>query len=431
MGMRTIGLARGRRLGDSTAEGRTPDRVEVVRSFKFRGDAESLLSTLAEPAPLPPLPPAPRPELTAAVPAVPEAPGWSPVTIALPLFALVWACFAALGTRVAAPPAAEVAGLARLLATGAAIMGLVLVTLAVADAQISRRGPRPGVLGVVALAATQGLAAAVLGSGGHTDLWGVAAWVFVLVGVAVPLAWVGGQFQCGVRRQRVERTASLTASWIERARRQAHQTVESVHRHDVRSMLFVIDGAARTLVDGTLTAEQRASFGEMLNEGVQRLGALMDVRSEDVQPFAVEDVARAVAHAERKSGRRVTVDLPAGLTAVGRAADVAAVLRTLVDVTSRKHNGDVQVHGEVRDGAIVVRVAPAGETDALPLVTANWEEVWAESFKPSRQNDEESVDLYVAARLLNEQGADVWSSAGRARFAVRLPIADSHAREEA
>ena len=428
MGTPAVGTARGRRLGDTATEARSSDRLEVVRAFRFRGDADSLLNALAEPAPLPPLPPAPRPEAAAPIP---DAPGWSPLAVALPLFAVVWACFTVLGANVAAPPAADIAGLGQLLATGAAIVALVLTTLAVADAQISGRGPRPAVFAVVALGVAQGALAASLGSGAHHDMWGVAAWVFVFVGLAVPLAWVGGHFQCGIRRQRVEHTASLTASWIERARRQAHQTVESVHRHDVRSMLFLIDGAGRTLVDHSLSAEQRASFGEMLNEGVQRLGALMDVRAEEIQPFAVDDVARAVVHAERKAGRRVTAELPAGLTARGRAADVAAVVRTLVAVTGRNSAHSVQLVGEVHDGAIVLRVESTGDFRTLPLVTGNWEQISAESFKRSRQNDEESVDLYVAARLLTEQGADLWSTAGRARFAVRLPFADSDAREEA
>jgi hypothetical protein len=59
----------------------------------------------------------------------------------------------------------------------------------------------------------------------------------------------------------------------------------------------------------------------------------------------------------------------------------------------------------------------------LPLLSRNWEEVRAESFKISSASDEGGVDLFVAARLLAEQGADLWSSAGRARFAVRLPTA--------
>jgi hypothetical protein len=186
-------------------------------------------------------------------------------------------------------------------------------------------------------------------------------------------------------------------------------------------MLFVIDGAARTLADDSLSPEQRAPFAEMLAEGLERLGAHIDVRSEEIEPFAVDGVARAVVHAERKAGRAITSDLPAGLTAVGRAADVAAVLRTLVTVTGRKTTAGIQVRGEVTDGAVIVRVEPAGADD-LPLLTGNWEEIWAETIKPDRNNDDESVDLYVAARLLAEQGADVWSTAGRARFAVRLPV---------
>jgi hypothetical protein len=196
-------------------------------------------------------------------------------------------------------------------------------------------------------------------------------------------------------------------------------------------MLFVIDGAARTLSDDTLSAEQRASFAEMLADGVDRLRALVDVRSEEIEPFAVDGVARAVVHAERKAGRAVKSEVPSPLTAVGRVADVAAVLRTLVSVTARKTSGEVQLRGEVLDGAVIVRVEPAGAGE-LPLLIGNWEEIWAETFKPTRNADEESVDLYVAARLLAEQGADVWSTTGRARFAVRLPLDSTlGAQEEA
>ena len=126
---------------------------------------------------------------------------------------------------------------------------------------------------MVALGIGQGLAAAAIGSGA-TNLWEVGGQVFVLIGVTVPLAWVGGQFQSGVQRRRVEQHASLIASWIERARHQAHQTVDSVHRHDVRSMLFVIDGAARALADSShpLPEEQRAGFAAMLTESVAAPG---------------------------------------------------------------------------------------------------------------------------------------------------------------
>ncbi|HEV8623866.1 MAG TPA: hypothetical protein VG034_05360, partial [Acidimicrobiia bacterium] len=202
--------------------------------LKFRGSLPPL-----GPTPLPPLPALRRPGSAAEVAPVSATPAWSPVRVALPLFVLVWACFAALAATTTAPADADVAGLAELLAIGAGIVALVFVTLSVAHTQVSGLRPRPAVVGIVALGLGQGVAARLLSSG-DTDLWGVGAWVFVLIGVAVPLAWVGGQFQRGVRRQRVEQDATLTASWIARARHQAHQTVQSVHRHDVRSMLFLI-----------------------------------------------------------------------------------------------------------------------------------------------------------------------------------------------
>jgi hypothetical protein len=353
--------------------------------------------------------------------------------VSLALFAAVWACFAALAvTGTDSPAGGDVARLGHILATGAAVVALVFVTLSVAHTQVSGLRPQKVVVGVVVLGLIQGRVAAVLASG-PSDLWGPAAHVFELIGFAVPLAWVGGQFQRGVRRQRVEQHASLAAGWIERARLQAHQTVQDAHRHDVRSMLFVIDGAGRALTDPghSLIEDDRLAFSSMLTESVARLGALMDVRSEEIQPFAVDGVARAVVHAERKAGRSVTADLPAGLTAVGRAADVAGVLRTLIEVTARAAATGVRLRGGAQDGAVVGVVEPAG-AEPPPLLAGSWEEIWAETFKASLAGDEEAIDLYVAARLLADQGADLWSStAGRARFAVRLPApAESDVKDE-
>jgi hypothetical protein len=414
-------------LSETDGDAVDPPQATGPLRFKFRRTAG-----IGAPSPLPPLRPAPHTaELTTVLPSIPEAPAWSPLVVAAPLFVAVWICFVALTATVTAPVEADVAGLGHVLAMGAVVVALVLVTLSVAHIQVSGLRPRPAACAVVALGLGQGLVAAAIGSG-SSDLWGVGGQLFVLIGFTVPLAWVGGQFQSGVQRQRVERHASLIASWIERARHQASQTVDSVHRHDVRSMLFVIDGAARALTDTgqPLTDDQRAGFASMLTESVARLGSLTDVRSAEIQPFAVADLARAVVHAERKAGRAVTADLADGLTAVGRAADAAAVLRTLVDLAGRQSATGVQVRSDAEDGVIVVRVEPSGAAD-LPLLTDCWEEVWAESFKFSSTDDDTTIDLYVAARLLGEQGADLWATAERDRFAVRLPFApDSGAQEE-
>ncbi|HZQ79797.1 MAG TPA: hypothetical protein VFE55_20885 [Acidimicrobiia bacterium] len=377
--------------------------------------------------PLPPLPPA-RPAGTD-LPAPPEAPSWSPLLVALPLFAAIWVCFGVLAATVTGPPAAETVRLGNLLATAVAVVALVLLTLSVAHTQVSGRPPRPAVLGTLALGAGQALICLGIGSG----LWGIAARVFGLVGVAVPLMWVGGQFQSGVRRQQVERHNSLIASFTDRVRRQAQGTVESVHRHDVRSMLFVIEGATRVLGDPNLPADQRASFSEMLDDSLGRLASLTDVHTEEIEPFDVADVVRAVTHAERKAGRTVTAAVPAGLRAVGRAADVAAVLRTLVGISGTAGPGGIHVQvtirGELHHGAAVLVVEPTGE-DPEPLLARNWDAIQAESFKITSRADEEEMNLFVAARLLADQGADLWFTAGRSRFAVRLATSPDASPEE-
>ena len=391
--------------------------------FKYRKPAGAGLSSL------PSLPPARPSHLAGELAPMPELPSWSPLTFAVPLFVAVWVCFAALAGSVTVSPDADIAGLDHILSLGAAVVALVLVTLSVAHTQSSGLRPRPAAVAVVGLGAAQGLVASAIGSG-PSDLWGVGGQVFVLIGVTVPLAWVGGQFQSCVRRQRVERNASLIASWMERVRHQASETVDSVQRHDIRSMLFVIDGAARALTDPghPLADDQRAGFAALLTEGVERLGLLTEVRGEEIQPVAVAGLARAVVHAERKAGRTVKATLPDGLTAVGRAADVAAVVRTLVDLVARRSPAGVQVSTGVDGGAIVVRVEPAGAGD-LPLLLQSWEQVCAGTFKSPRSDDDTNIDLFVATRLLAEQGADLWSTADQRRFAVRLKAAPDSGTE--
>jgi hypothetical protein len=373
-------------------------------------------------SPLPPLPAAPRAGTGwPGIGPVAEAPRWSPLATALALFGALWACFIPVAPRLTLLPSDDLAGLAHVLATASGIVALVLVTLSVAHTQVSGLRPRPAIVGVAGLGAAQGLAAAAISSG-DGNLWSVAAWLFVLIGVAVPLIWVGGQFQNGVRRQRVERSDSLTLSWIARARHQAYQTVESVHRHDIRSMLFVIDGAARALADASLSAEQRAAFGEMLCEAVKRMGQLVDIRREEIRPFTVEGITTAILQAERRAGRQVAADVPDSLLAVGREADVAAVLRILVETVDRKSSAGVQLRGARDDGAVVLWIEPAGAPE-LPLFRGKWNALGAGAFTPGAGGDDETVDLYGAARLLAEQGGDLWSTAGQTRFAVRLPTA--------
>jgi hypothetical protein len=350
-------------------------------------------------------------------------PSWSPLVVAGWLFAATWVCFAALAVTVSPPPvAADLAGLDHLLLQSAAVLGLLLVTLSVTDLQVSGARPRPSVVAVVALGLGQGGLALALGSAG-AGLWPAAAHVLALVGLTVALLWVASAFQCGVRGQRAERRDSVIAAWTDRARSQARQTVQTTYRHDVRSMLFALDGATQVLADpsATLSPAERAGFAKMSAEALARLTALIDLHPEEIAAFDLESAVRAVVHAERKAGRRVTPSVPAGLRVVGRVADVVAVLRTLVGVVAANH-GDVRIRAEVDGPAAIILVEPAA-TDLVTTLPGNCGSVVGEILNWTVQDDDgETTDLYVAVRLLADQDADLWTSGPRGRrFAVRLP----------
>jgi hypothetical protein len=365
----------------------------------------------------------PLPPLTGAGsgvdPYAPPGRHWSPPVVGAGLFAVTWVCFGALAARTSpASGDSSLTDLGHLLAGSAAVLALVLATLTVAHRQVAGLWPRPVLL--LGLAAT-GLAQARLAfllAGSGSRLWAPAAHVFELVGFAVPLTWVAAEFHHGVRRQRDELTDSLLAAHVEVVRHQARQTVEAVQRHEVRSMLFAVDGAARPLADESLamTAADRVAFGRMVLEGAERLGKLMDVAPDEVQPFAADGVAKAVVHAERKGGRTVRSSVPVGLRAVGRAADTAGVLRTLVSAVAAA-GADVALRAEADGPVVAIRVEAADSPD-LPLDTAAWRPVDVAATDPQA-----GADLYVAARLLAEQGGDLWEASGP-RFAVRLPAAE-------
>jgi len=215
------------------------------------------------------------------------APRRSPLVLAGALFPLTWACFAALVVwRSSVPSAGDLTRLGHLLAGSAAVLALVLVTLVVAQRQVSGLWPDRVQFAVAGAGVVQARLAFVLADAGSARLWAPAAHVFELVGFAVPLIWVAAEFHHGVRRQRDELADSLIAARVHHLRHQARQTVQAVQRHEVRSMLFAVDGAARALADESLTMSDadRVAFGRLVVEGAERLGGLMDVAPKRSSP---------------------------------------------------------------------------------------------------------------------------------------------------
>ena len=196
------------------------------------------------------------------------------------------------------------------------------------------RGPAGGATWpspVVALGLVQGRLALVLAPSG-ASIWVLGSHLFQLVGFAMAFVVVAAELDQRATTERGQLLDSLVAARTDGARRLARQTIEAGHGHDIRSALFAIDGAAQTLVDrfDVLGEADRVALARMVGAGVDRLRLLVEVRMEEIEDFGVDTVVRSVVYSEKRLGVSVTTALPAGLRGVGRAADLAVVLQTLI-----------------------------------------------------------------------------------------------------
>ena len=231
--------------------------------------------------------------------------------------------------------------------------------------------------------------------------------VLQLVAFAVALAVIGSEFGRQVSTQQTQLLDSIVVIGADRARREARRTLQSAHAHDVRSALFAVDGAAQTLALSydTLSPADRATLTGMLSTGVARLRGLVDARIEDIEPFSVDAVVHSVARAKHRAGVEVNVEVAPGLQAVGRVADLAAALQSLIDALSPSAGGaPLVLRGWPEDG--FAHISVAGPDRLSPSAT--------------------SVAVYVARRLIEEQGGSLQIEAGgsgQSEFVARLPMA--------
>jgi hypothetical protein len=291
---------------------------------------------------------------------------------------------------------------------------------------------------IVALGLAQGRLALVLAPNG-ASVWVLGSHLFQLAGFAIAFAVVAAEFSERATSQHGQFLDSLVAARTDSARRLARQTIEAGHGHDVRSALFAIDGSARTLADryDDLAEGDRIALGRMVGAGVDRLRQLVEVRMEEIEEFGVDTVVRSVVHSERRLGVSVTTAFPAGLRGVGRAADLAVVLHTLIrSPRIRPGCAPLVVRGARQGDAILLLVEAAG-LGPDPLVVSP-DRLDGSLMAPfdrlepelGHEAGEDALDLYVAARLMSEQGGDIWTATrpgGGASFGVRIPAAEAAA----
>lgn len=238
--------------------------------------------------------------------------------------------------------------------------------------------------------------------------------ILPLVGFAVALGVVGSEFGRQVMSQQSQLLDSVVLASSDRVRREARRALQSAHAHDVRSALFAIDGAAQMMsrTFEQLSDEDRERLSGMLSDGVTRLRTLVDARIEDIEPFDTAALVASVVRAERRLGLEIAVDVAEGVRAVGRVADLAAGLHALFDA--------MLVDGE--SGGIALRVSRQGESVEIAVRGPG-------RLAPTAT----SVALYVASRLVEEQGGTL-ASYDRARslaeYVIRLPAAEPELQHE-
>ncbi len=246
------------------------------------------------------------------------------------------------------------------------------------------------------------------------------AMLCALLGIQSALVRTVGDQQAVLFDTQVE---FATATARQRAKREAREERD----HDLRSALFAIEGAARTLErhQFALDDESRHQLARAVASEVTRLQAL--VRQVDDGPsittFALAEVLAPLLALEVVAGVDLRVDIPEGITAVGSPSATTEIIRNLLD-NARLHapGTAVRVTAERRNTEVVVHVAdegpgvPEGERGTI------FERGWRGS---STSAPGSGLGLFVSARLAAGQGGRlelaVNGGPAGASFSLHLP----------
>ena len=311
---------------------------------------------------------------------------------------------------------------------GQVAVGAALVALAMGywrSARSQRRTLHAWVaLMLLALAQSRVMLALTFPAG---TLWLAGSRILRMEGLFFALLGANRELHEGITTQQsaLRRTSARLRS-IE-VQREAEQAALEERRHDVRSALFAIGGVAELLGrrHDDLDAGTMEALTQALGAEVDRLQTLVaEKQREELQPFTLNDALEPVILLEQSNGFDLTCRINPSLRALGRPKETAQVLRNLLDNARLYAPGSpVVVRAERRDDWAVLLVEDGG-----PGVPADERQ---SIFERSRRGttsdgtDGSGLGLYVARRLMREQGGDLWvtdRAGGGASFVLSLPI---------
>ena len=265
------------------------------------------------------------------------------------------------------------------------------------------------------------LSALAAGSAGPTNSWAVGAVLMESIGVL--LAMVGSHFELtrAYENQALELIDSALAAETAEVRARARAGAVRAQRHDLVNAIMAIDGAALILERefDRLSPEDREMLAGVVGSGTARLRRLLAQDAGAATPVSMADTAARIADDPAWS-TQLKLDVTPDLLAVGSAAETAEAVRQLVDYASqRSRSGPVTLRGD-RDGRwVVLRVEDDGPTMPRELRRTLTDPEGRR--EPVR---EDAMSVQVAARLMREQGGDLWIEprpGGGTSFGICLP----------
>jgi signal transduction histidine kinase len=265
------------------------------------------------------------------------------------------------------------------------------------------------------------LSALAAGGAGPTNSWAVGAVLIECIGVL--LAMVGSHFELtrAYENQALELIDSALEAETAEVRARVRAGAVRAQRHDLVNAIMAIDGAAVILERefDRLSPDDREMLAGVVGSGTARLRRLLAQDTPGAAPVSMADTAATIAEDPAWS-TQLKVDVMPDLLATGSAAETAEAVRQLVDYASRRsRSGPVALRGD-RDGRwVVLRVEDDG-----PTMPRELRRTLTDPDARREPGREDAMSVQVAARLMREQGGDLWIEprpGGGTSFGICLP----------
>ena len=209
-----------------------------------------------------------------------------------------------------------------------------------------------------------------------------------------------------------------------RRRKEADAHEEAIH--NLRSALTSITSATHLLVSNRhvpLGEKERSHLAAALQSELDRARRLLSQEWDGGRRnFPLLDVLVPVVVNERSQGTVVGIDVAAGTTVLGNPERTYEVFATLLENARRHAAGtDVTVRATSQGGRVTVTVEDSGP--GLPMGFSD--RIFERGWTTSARQDGMGLGLYVARRLMEEQGGELLADdcpTGGARFLVRFPV---------